>query len=81
MALGFIGRLILGVLLNILAYMLMPKPKQKKPPTVEDVDDPVAEAGKPIPVVVGSITVKGLNVLSKHDKEISERETDPDKKK
>jgi hypothetical protein len=41
----------------------MPRAKTPKPEMAKDLDDPTAEAGKPIPVVFGTITVKGLNVL------------------
>jgi len=55
-----IGAAILAVALTLI---FMPKPKKSKPEAAKDLDDPVAEAGKPIPVVFGTITVKGLNVL------------------
>ena len=56
-------QLLIGLVLNIVAYLIMPKPKQPKPEAAKDLENPVAEAGRPIPVVSGSITVKGLNVL------------------
>lgn len=43
--------------------LLTPKPKTPKPEAVKDLEDPTAEAGRPIPVVFGTITVKGLNVI------------------
>lgn len=60
--------LLLGLALNIAAYLLMPKPKTAKPEAAKDMDNPTAEAGRPIPVVFGTITVKGLNVLDFRDK-------------
>ncbi len=54
--------------LSILSYLLMPKPKAPKPEAVKDLEDPTAEAGRPVPVVFGTITVKGLNVLWYGDK-------------
>jgi len=56
-------QLLIGLVLNIIAYLIMPKPKQPKPEAAKDLENPVAEAGRPIPVVCGSITVKGLNIL------------------
>lgn len=44
------------------------RPKKKRPDATTDLEAPVAEAGKPIPVVFGEITVKGLNVLWYGDK-------------
>lgn len=61
---------LIGLALNVVAYLIMPKPKQAKPPAAKDMDNPVAEAGKPIPVVFGTVTVKGLNVLWYGDKSI-----------
>jgi hypothetical protein len=48
--------------------LLMPKAKAHKPDATTDMDNPTAEAGRPIPVVFGTITVKGLNVLWYGDK-------------
>jgi len=53
-----------------LSLVLLPKPKAPRPDSTTDLDDPVAEAGKPIPVVFGTITVKGLNVLWFGDKRV-----------
>lgn len=60
--------LLLAIVFNVVAYLLMPKPKREQPPEAQDLDNPVAEAGKPIPVVFGTVTVKGLNVLWYGDK-------------
>jgi hypothetical protein len=47
----------------IAAYALTPKPPQKKPPGLEDLNFPTAEAGHPIPVVFGTVLVKCPNVV------------------
>lgn len=47
----------------ILSYALAPKPPSAKPAALEDFDVPVAEEGRPIPVVFGTVTVTGANVL------------------
>jgi hypothetical protein len=60
--------LLIGLVLNIVAYLIMPKPKTEKPEAAKDLDDPVAEAGKPLPVLFGTMTVKGLNCLWYGDK-------------
>jgi hypothetical protein len=60
--------LLLAIAVNVLAYLLTPKPKKEKREEVKDADDPVADAGKPVPVVFGTMTVKGLNVLHFTDK-------------
>lgn len=55
--------LLVSLALSVVSYLLTPKPKQPKPGAVKDLDDPTAEAGRPLPVVFGTVTVKGLNVL------------------
>lgn len=65
---GWFIPLIIGIILQVIAYLLMPKPKQPKPPALADAEDPVAEAGIPIPYLFGSKTIKGLNVLWYGDK-------------
>lgn len=46
-----------------LTLLFMPKPKARKNDAMDDFENPTAEAGRPVPVVFGTITVKGLNVL------------------
>ncbi len=60
--------LVVIVALSVLAYYLTPKPKAPQPDSTKDLNDPVAEAGMPVPVVFGTITVKGLNALWFGDK-------------
>jgi hypothetical protein len=55
--------LLVGLALNIVAYLILPKPKQPKPEAAKDSEDPVAESGKPLPVLSGSMTVKGMNII------------------
>ena len=66
--------LIIGFALSVVAYLLMPKPKQPKPPAAQDLENPTAEAGRPLPVVFGSLRVKGTNILWYGDKALTERE-------
>lgn len=51
-----------------ISILLRPKVKKPKPDAVKDLEDPTADAGRPIPVVFGTITIKGLNVLWFGDK-------------
>ena len=61
---------LLGVTIGlaVISYLLMPKPKAPKPDAVKDLEDPTAEAGRPVPVPFGTITIKGLNLLWYGDK-------------
>lgn len=67
-------QLLIGIALNIVAYLIMPKPKQEQPNEIKDLEDPTAEAGRPLPVVFGSLMVKGLNVIDFMEKRTVMRE-------
>lgn len=54
--------LIIAVALNVIAYLIAPKPKSQTP-TVETITTPVVDAGIPIAVVFGSVTVQSPNIL------------------
>lgn len=60
--------LAVSLILMVVGYLLAPRPKQPQPDSTKDFDDPTADAGRPIPVVFGTKTVKGLNVLWFADK-------------
>lgn len=60
---GFLVALLISIAIQIVAYILMPKPKPPKPEAAKDLESPSAEAGRPIPVVFGTVLVKGPNVL------------------
>lgn len=55
--------LIIGLVLSVVSMLLAPKPKKVKPPEVTEMEDPTAEAGRPIPVVFGTLTIKSPNIL------------------
>ena len=44
----------------IISVALAPKPTQPKPASLADFDIPVAEEGKEIPVVFGTVDIKGF---------------------
>ncbi len=67
---AFLVLLAIVVALAVVSYLLMPKPKAPKPPEVQDLENPTAEAGREIPVIFGTVTVKGLNILDYTDKTI-----------
>lgn len=56
--------LLVGLALNVVAYLLMPKAKTSQPQAVKDLDQVTAEAGRCIPVLGGDMTIKGGNFLA-----------------
>lgn len=55
---------IYSVVMLAVSYALAPKPPSPSPPAVQQLSDvPVAERGKPIPVVFGTVSVKGANII------------------
>ncbi len=65
---GFFTQLLVGFTLMVLAFLIMPKPRQERPPASRDLDNPTAEAGRPVPVVFGTLYVQGGNVIDYMDK-------------
>ena len=66
--------LLIGILLSVVSYLLTPRPKQPQPEAVKDLEDPTAEAGRPIPVLFGTMTIKSLNCIWFGDKGHAEYE-------
>lgn len=58
-----ISLLVGAIALQVVGFLLAPRPAQPNPPNAEDIQTPTAEAGRPIPVVFGDVRVTGLNVL------------------
>lgn len=58
--LGYIAVLVVSALI---ATALAPKPPAPKPAALQDFDVPVAEQGRPVPVVFGTVLITGVNVL------------------
>lgn len=55
--------LVVAFALQVVSYMLAPKPKSSRPAAAKDLETPTADAGRPIPVIWGTLVVKGLNTL------------------
>lgn len=64
MTLGaFVVQFLVAVVLAVLAYVFAPKPSSPQSDSTRDLEAPTADAGRPIPVVFGEMTVKGPNCL------------------
>jgi len=70
---NWVVQLIIAIALAVVSYLIAPKPKQPST-TAKDLENPVAEAGKPIPKVFGTMIIKGVNVLWYGEKSIREYE-------
>lgn len=46
-----------------IAIALSPKPPKPKPASIEDFQIPTSEEGRPLPVIFGTVRVRGPNVL------------------
>lgn len=55
--------LVVLVVSALISSALAPKPPTPKPASLSDVDVPTAEEGRPIPVVFGSVLLRGPNVV------------------
>lgn len=73
---GWFIPLLLAIAFNVIAYLLAPKPPKVQPPEVKDLDDPTADASRKIPVLFGTIPIKGVNVIAFHDKNSRTYEVD-----
>ena len=60
---NFIVQLVIAIVVSFISAALAPKPPGRKPAALTDFDVPTAEEGRPIPVVLGSVTVQGGNVI------------------
>lgn len=65
--------LLIGLAFTALGYLLMPRPKVAKPEAAKQADNPTAEAGKTVPKLFGTMTIKQPNILGFWDKSTSER--------
>jgi hypothetical protein len=71
----FVYYLVVMVVAALVSQALAPKPPEPKPASLSDIDVPTAEEGRPIPVVFGSVLLRGAYVVGDGD-----LEADPIKK-
>ena len=81
MPIPFLVNIVVGVALQVMGYLLMPKPKTEKPPSTADLDEPTAESGRPIPILFGSMRGASPNLIGAWDKESVHRKADVGGKK
>jgi uncharacterized membrane protein len=59
----YIVEVIIMIIAAVLAVALAPKPKPPQAATLYDFDIPVAEDGKPVTVIFGTVWISSFNVL------------------
>ena len=62
---NFLVQIVASLVLTAISYVLAPRPKTT-PPKAAGLDDltlPTAEEGRPIPVVFGTVLLRGANVV------------------
>lgn len=60
---AWIVQIIVAIVMAALSYLFMPRPKAPTPDAAEELDVPTADAGMPVPVVFGTMTVRSPNAL------------------
>lgn len=66
---------LVAVVLQVISYMLTPKPKAAKPGFAQDEQTPTSDAARPIPVVFGTVLLRSPNVLWYGDQCVNEYDT------
>lgn len=59
---------IVSTALNVLAYVITPRPKTPRPEATQQADNPTAEAGRPMPKLWGSARISETNIIGFWDK-------------
>lgn len=70
---SYVIAFLVAIAVSYVAYLLAPKPKQPKHEAT-DLEYPTVSAGRPIPVVFGTVIVKSPNVLWYGEKRVREYE-------
>lgn len=65
---NFIIQIVVALVLNVIAYLLTPKPPKSKADEARELEYPTAEAGRPIRLYRGTIWCQSPNVLGYWDK-------------
>lgn len=69
---AFLWQVVVAIAISVIAYLLTPKPKPPKPEAARQLEVPTAEAGRPIPVLFGTMTIKDPNILNYGDRAVKE---------
>ena len=67
-------QVLIAIAIDVVSYMLTPRPKQSRAAASQDLQDPTAETGKPIAKVFGTVLATSPNLLWYGDKSKTDRE-------
>lgn len=65
--------ILISIALQVVGYLITPKPKPPAPPEIEDFKAPTSSAGRPIPIVYGDDWITGMNVIDFRNKQTVRR--------
>lgn len=65
---NWVAQLLIAVVVSVISYLIAPKPKTPKPDAARDFESPTASAGIPCKVLMGTCTIKGVNIIWYGDK-------------
>lgn len=68
--------LLIALVLEVISYLIMPKPKTSQPSQTKDFEGPTADSSRPVPVVFGTLTLKGPNTLAAIEKSSVKKKVD-----
>jgi hypothetical protein len=71
---NFLIQAAIMIAIMVLSYVLAPKPKKPKPAELKDLENPTAEAGRPIKKFWGTLTINDPNILWFGDKSMRDYE-------
>lgn len=60
---AWIAAVVAFVVALVVSFSMMPKPQSQKPAGLGDFQVPTAEEGREIPVIFGTVDIKGPNVV------------------
>lgn len=67
---GWLIPLLISTAMQVVAYLITPKPKGPKPPSLDDFKSPTASADREIPWLWGEMTLSGPNAVFSGEKSI-----------
>lgn len=73
---NFVVQVLVAVAISVVAYMIAPKPSTSNGRQSQDLREPQSDAGIPVPVIFGEVTIMSPNVMWYGDVEKHEYEVD-----